>query len=378
MNVTALRQRDYAEFLSGETHGQSDAAGASHFDVLVDGQCLDNWDEIAAGFDDVNYDQTALFTNLRWGEAHMSGIMLRQGATVIAAARAVIITLPGFAKGIAFVRGGPMWRLQGRPADTGLYRKAVQAIKDEYSARRGHHLVIIPRFNPDYAGMEADMLKDAGFRVLRKSEDPNRYFVNLALTPEQHLQNVGRGWRRALKKAQKNEFDITLSDSVEDVADFIALNRKMLKRKGYYDSKGVLLLPQLIRDLPPSLRPKLLMVRYRGQLVTASANVFTGDTVHGIFGASDDTMLSLNAGYAHEWWLLDWLSHEGFKWYDHGGDSLSEGLRYFKTGIVGKEGRILPVNVEWEYSAGVGPRAVAELAFAARAAKRAYIKFLNR
>jgi hypothetical protein len=374
MTVTALHQRDYAAFMAADQA----APAAPPFEVLVDGQCDENWDDIAAGFDDVNYDQTATFSNLGWGEGRMSRIMLRHDGKVVALARVAIITLPGYRKGIAFTRGGPLWRRQGVTADHGIYRAAIAAIQAEYSVRRGHHLVITPRFNPDYAPLEADMLDAAGFRVLRKSADPNRYFVNLQLTKEQQMSSLDQGWRRNLKKAVANGFDIGLTSSDADLECFIALNRAMLKRKKFLDSGNVLLLPQLMRDMPVSLRPQIVLARYQGRPVVGAAITFIGDVAHYLFGASDDSMLPLKAGYALQWWTIEWLSGRGLKWYDLGGESLSDGLRQFKRGLVGKQGRVLEANVEREFDGSAGARMAAEAIFAVRSARRAYMKLLNR
>lgn len=374
MTVTMLRH----EYYSGIAAGEPAASAAHRFDVRVDDQCPDNWDEIAAGFDDVNYDQTATFSNLGWGEGRMSRIMLRHEGEAIAMARVAIITLPGYRKGIAFTRGGPLWRKTGAPIDQSIYRAAIAVIQAEYSVRRGHHLVVTPRFNPDYAPLEADMLDTAGFRVLRKSADPYRYFVNLQLSKEQQMSSLDQGWRRNLKKALGNGFEIGLSDSEADLECFIALNRTMLKRKKFLDSGNVLLLPQLMRDMPPSLRPKIALARYQGRPVVGAAITFTGDVAHYLFGASDDSMLPLKAGYALQWWAIEWLSAQGFKWYDLGGESLSDGLRQFKRGLVGKQGRVLEANVEREFNGSGGSRMAAEAIFAVRSAKRAYMKLLNR
>lgn len=375
MTATALRQADHADFIAHDT--QADAT-AQAFDVLIDAQCPADWDEIVTHFDDVDYDQTATFSNLGWGEARMSRIMLRQDGDVAAAARVVIITLPGLSKGIAFIRGGPVWRRHGRKVDTGLYRAAIAAIRTEYADRRGLHLTITPRFNPDYAPLEADILKSEGFRVNRQSADPYRYFVNVSLTEKEQMASFDQGWRRNLKKALANGFEIGLSERQEDLDCFIALNRRMLARKNFLDSGNVLLLPRLVRDLPPSLRPIIVMARHQGQPVVGAAIVFSGDTAHYLFGASDDSMLPLKGGYALQWWLIDWLSREGFKWYDLGGESLSDGLRQFKRGLVGKQGCVLEGNVELEFGGSVSSRFAAEAIFAVRSAKRAYMKFLNR
>ncbi|MFN3658771.1 MAG: lipid II:glycine glycyltransferase FemX [Pseudolabrys sp.] len=372
MTATALRQADHVGY-------SARADGASQqFEVLIDAQCPADWDETVARFDDVNYDQTAVFTNNGWGAARMSRLMLRRNGAVVAAARTAIITLPGVPKGIAFLRGGPLWRRHGAAVDLALYRAAVDAARAEYGERRGHHLVITPRFNPDYAPMEGDILKSEGFRVQRQSADPYRYFVRVDISEKEQMASFEQGWRRNLKKALANGFEIGLTDRQEDLDTFIALNRRMLARKHFLDSGNVLTTPQLIRDMPAALKPKIVLARHQGKPVVGAAIVFAGDTAHYLFGASDDSMLPLKGGYALQWWLIDWLRREGFKWYDLGGESLSDGLRQFKRGLVGKQGCVLEGNIEYECDGSIGGRMAAEVIFAVRSAKRAYMKYLNR
>jgi CelD/BcsL family acetyltransferase involved in cellulose biosynthesis len=152
----------------------------------------------------------------------------------------------------------------------------------------------------------------------------------------------------------------------------------MLARKNFLDSGNVLTTPRLIRDMPGPLKPKIVLARHEGKPVVGAAIVFAGDTAHYLFGASDDSMLPLKGGYALQWWVIDWLRREGFKWYDLGGESLSDGLRQFKRGLVGKQGCVLEGNIEYEYDGSVSGRMAAEVIFAIRSAKRAYMKYLNR
>jgi hypothetical protein len=64
-----------------------------------------------------------------------------------------------------------------------------------------------------------------------------------------------------------------------------------------------------------------------------------GDTAFYVFGATDDAALALNAGYALQWWIVEWLSTLPVRWYDLGGEALDAGLRQFKKGLVGKARR---------------------------------------
>jgi hypothetical protein len=350
---------------------------ANGLEVLVDKRVSCNWDELISGFDDVSYDQTEAFSKLRWGEGRTSQLVLVRNGDVVAGARVVILTQPGLAKGLAYLRGGPFWRRHGPASDMRLYRAAIQAIRAEYCDHRGHHLVVTPRFHPEFSPREARILQAEGFRARRASPDPCRYFVNLGIDRERQMESLDQGWRRNLRKALGHDLEITLGDSAADLERFIGLNTSLKRRKRFHDHGHALLLPELSHALPPDLRPQIALVHHRGRPVAGAALLLAGDVAHYLFGGSDDAMLKLNAGYALQWFLVERLTVHGHRWYDLGGESLSEGLRRFKRGLVGREGRIVEANVDYECSGSTTGRMVAELVLGVRAAKRLYMRLLN-
>lgn len=355
--------------------GRSSARGAQ---VFIDTFAAREWDALVSQFLDVSYDQTAAFSNLRWGEGRLSELVLVEQGEPVAGARVAILTQPGLSKGLAYLRAGPFWRRRGLAPDPGRYRAAINAIRTEYCLRRGHHLAITPRFHPEFSVIEADVLRSEGFCARRVSPDPHRYFVNLSIDREERqMASLDQGWRRNLRKALAHDLDMTLGDGEADIERFIGLNASLRRRKRFHDQGHALLLPELARSLPPSLRPIIALAYHRGRPVAGAALLLAGDIAQYLFGGSDEEMLKLNAGYALQWWLVGRLSAEGYKWYDLGGESLSEGLRRFKRGLVGKEGRIVEANVDYEYCGSTTGRAVAEMMFGMRAAKRFYMKLLN-
>ncbi len=356
---------------------RKDELAANGLEVLVDEHAACGGDELISGFDDVSYDQTGAFSKLRWGEGRLSRLVLVRNGEVVAGARVVILTQPGIARGLAYLRGGPFWRRHGVAPDARLYRAAVKAIRAEYCDHRGHHLVVTPRFHPEFSPRESRILQSEGFRVRGASPDPCRYFVNLGIGRDRQLESLDQGWRRNLRKALGHVLEITLGDSAADMERFIDLNSSLKRRKRFHDHGHALLLPELSRALPPKLRPQIALVYHRGQPVAGAALLLAGDVAHYLFGGSDEAMLKLNAGYALQWSLVERLSARGHQWYDLGGESLSEGLRQFKRGLVGREGRIVEANVDYEYSGSTTGRMVAELVLGVRAAKRLYMKLLN-
>jgi hypothetical protein len=364
-----------AQVLRHEDERNASAGGG--IEVLVDDRAAGDWDALIAGFDDMSLDQTEAFSTLRWGEPRISQLTLIDGDEAVAGARVAILTQPGFTKGLAYLRGGPFWRRHGVAPDARVYRKAIEAIRAEYCVARGHHLVVTPRFHPEFSSHEGKMLEAEGFRTRRASPDPHRYFVNLSIDRERQMDSLDQGWRRNLRKALGHDLEFTLGDGDADMARFISLNTSLKRRKRFHDQGHALLLPELARTLPPMLRPQIALAYHRGQPVAGAALLLAGDIAQYLFGCSDKAMLKLNAGYALQWWLIERLSARGHQWYDLGGESLSEGLRQFKRGLVGREGRIVEANVDYEHSGSATGRMIAEVVFGVRAAKRFYMKLLN-
>jgi hypothetical protein len=352
-------------------------AATSELEVRVDDQVACAWDELIADFDDVSYDQTEAFSHLRWGEGRISRIVLMQGGDVAAGARVIVLTQPGLASGLAYLRGGPFWRRHGIAPDISLYRAAIEAVRGEFCDRRGHHLVVTPRFHPQFSQLEARLLQAEGFRPRRASHDPYRYFVNLGVDRDRQMESLDQGWRRNLRKALSHGLEMTLGDSTADIERFIGLSASLKRRKPLHDHDHALLLRPLSRALTAELRPQIALAYHRGRPVAGAALLLAGDVAYYLFGGSDEAMLRLNAGYALHWWLVERLSARGLQWYDLGGESSSEGLRQFKRGLVGREGRIVKANIDYELSGSTAGRLVAELVFGVRAAKRFYMKLIK-
>ncbi len=63
--------------------------------VLIDSHAAKEWDDLISEFVDVSYDQTAAFSNLRWGEGRLGELVLVEHGEPVAGARIAILTQPG-------------------------------------------------------------------------------------------------------------------------------------------------------------------------------------------------------------------------------------------------------------------------------------------
>jgi hypothetical protein len=338
-------------------------------DCEVDTVPDQSWDRIAGEFDDLNYDQIACYAAGHWGK-RVSHLLLRRQGEAVAGARTAIVTLPGFARGLAFLRFGPFWRRHGGTADIAIYRGAIAALVEEYCVRRGHCLTVIPRPSPEFYQQECDVLSEFGFSVRRKVPDPHRYFIDLSLDEEAQMRSLEQKWRYNLRHALAHDFEIRLCDNDADIRAFQSLHATMATRKGFYNHDRVHLLPELAAQLPEALRPRIALAFHQGRPVVGATIALLGDTAYYVFGGSDAAALSLKAGYALQWWIIRWLSTQKVRWYDLGGEAQEPGLRQFKKGLVGKRGTVVTMNGEYDFWMQASARLAADTIYGLRGVQR--------
>lgn len=356
-----------------ETMTRQSAAGIARFTSkrsesdTFDGR---NWDELAAGFDDISLDQTAAYTDAKWGQARSSHLVLRDGDTVVAGARVLLLKLPFISRGVAFVKYGPVWWRQGRQADPKTYRAVVEALIEEYCQRRRMLLTIQPRAHPEYSDVEQEMLREIGFFTRENNADPERYLVNLDLDEEAQKKSLSAKWRLNLRKSLATGVEVRLVDLEEGIGEFASLHGQMVARKNAARKDPIELMSGISRRLPNRIAPRLVFAYHDGIPVAGAVIAIHGDTAYFVFGATSDAALATRAGYALQWWIINWLSREGPQWYDLGGACGSSGLRQFKSGLVGQAGRIVQMPHEMQYCCSRSDRIAGNCVFTGAALLR--------
>ena len=117
---------------------------------------------------------------------------------------------------------------------------------------------------------------------------------------------------------------------------------------------------------------------HEGTPVAGAVVAVLGDTAYYVFGATSDEALPLKAGYALQWWIVNWLSDKKVRWYDLGGEAMEPGLRQFKKGLVGKSGVVLAMPGELDYWTHAVGQIVADGIYGFRAARGAVLSLLSR
>ncbi len=339
-------------------------------DIRVEQIEADAWDRLAEGFVDVNQEQTNCFCAAKWGAERLEYAVVRKGNDILGGAVVIVLPVPGTGSAMSLIKWGPLWRRPCSSADAERLRDVLTALKDEYATRRRHYLSIHPHADPACREMTEQILDDLGFAPSWSLNDPDRYLVNVALTPDELKASFNQKWRYNLKKSQANDFQISLVNSDEGLTQFMNLYRQMLERKRFFDSSAISTLPALMRAPTASFRPEVIIVSHQGEPTAGAVIDVSGERAVYLYGATDERALGLKAGYAMHWWIAERLcENAGIRWYDLGGKDGDQGLHQFKKGFVGKQGVILPTPPSFEYAPSRFSRTLGRAVYALRDAK---------
>ena len=327
-----------------------------------------DWDAMTAEFADASYEQSVAYAASRWGARRLVGIVLRDAAgRPLAAALAVTARLPVVGAGLAYVKFGPLWRPRGMNPTPEILSRALVALRRELGERRGLLVRVLPPADPGTESVWERALAAAGFVPGAALPHPERYLVDLSLSDDEQLVSFGKHWRAQLRKAATDlEFEEQAGGRV--LEEFHRVFQSMVRRKRFDDRHGLEALPALLGHPVVAHRIRGFVARHAGQPVALSMVGGAGETLHALFGATADRALPLRAGYALRWWVLRRLRDGGARWLDLGGDEGDEGLRHYKTGCVGKRGRIVPLLGEFDWCARPLSRLAARAVGLARSA----------
>jgi Acetyltransferase (GNAT) domain len=318
----------------------------------------EDWDRLLPEFEDTSFEQTAAFASSRWGPDRTVCLAIENAGVIVGGACVVLFRFPVLRRAVAYVKYGPVWRRNGAKIGSKDYRSIVAALVQHLGEEQGHAIVLAPRPSPDYFDQERQDLRALAFEAGRPTNDPNRYFVDLALDEEVQFRNLGQKWRYNLRQSRKNNIQIVWSDDPESIREFNSLYSLMKTRKAFDDCDPADALLSMRRRLPRSLKPQIVLAYHNGNPIAGAAIATCGDTAYYMFGASRDEALPLRAGYAVQWAITQKLREEGVRWYDLGGSVGTEGLRQFKCGLVGKKGTVVDTQGELCYCSGIGARMI--------------------
>lgn len=346
--VSGILSPEQAVDLSAEKIAQSECSVR-----YVDGP---EYDGRAARYADVVSEQTSSFMESRWGASRTERVVIERDGEEIAVAAVMLVSIPGTDRGLAIVKWGPLWRPKGAELDLTRPKAALEALSEEYVERRGCFLSIQPHADPEFSDLEVATLESLEFTPGASLRYPDRYLVDVSISPEELKTSLDQKWRYNLKKSLKNDLEIKMVEAEEGYSEFMQLYSQMLDRKQFQDSSAISTLEDLMNSEEKELKPVFIMVYADGKPTAGAVVSVSGERAVYLYGATDERALRLKAGYAMHGWIADWLCGlPGVRWYDLGGSDGDQGLHQFKKGFCGKVGHIVTTPPSYHRSrAGLG------------------------
>ena len=332
--------------------------------VALETLSAEDWHEILLRFADARIEQSHIYAAVRAKKGRIRHLVVRDGEVPVAAAQIVERRLPLLGDRIAFVKYGPVWRRQESESGPGCLEAALRGLHERLVQKEGAMLRVMPSADPSSTDDCKDMLIALGFKR-RPIDSPQRYLVDLALSDDELRASLKGKWRYNLKRAEARGLTFRTARGASAMQEFVTLHHGMRQRKNFAEPFDVEALPRLA-ELPPPLCPRVLLCELDGRPVAGAVISMAGDTAAYLLGAMDEQGARLDAGYVLHWRAVTWLKRRSCRWYDLGGDCNDAGLRQFKSGMVGKQGRM--ANLPGYFDAAGSARAalLGRLAFGLR------------
>ncbi|MGC2185038.1 MAG: peptidoglycan bridge formation glycyltransferase FemA/FemB family protein [Terriglobales bacterium] len=298
------------------------------------------WNSILEKFDDANLMQTWSYASARWGQDHLSHVLLRENSEIVAAAQVVTKTMPFLGAGVSFVRGGPIWQLRGRESDPEILRQMLRALRRIFVNQRGLLLQISPPGVADCAGAMRRLFEEEWLTTDVTAGVELTALIDLSHPLEDMRRSLRSTWRRNLVLAERNNFTIQQGSSDELFEAVGKLYVEGLRRKHLTAIVSLAQLKKIQKDLPESQKMRVLLCEYQGEPVSGVAVPCLGNTAQALLSGTADRGLNLRGSYLLQWRMLEWLEESGYRWYDLDGISrdLNSGDTQFKLGFAGRLG----------------------------------------
>jgi lipid II:glycine glycyltransferase (peptidoglycan interpeptide bridge formation enzyme) len=318
-------------------------------DGQVDGQTAESWSTIIAQFADANIYQTWAYGAVRWGERHLSHLVIRRNGQVLAAAQLRIARMPLIPSGVAYLRWGPMCQINRGLLNPAVVVAMISRLREEYAKRRGLALYVIPNAfaGSDRAAVFQNALAGSGLHSEPALGHYRTVVVDLEPAEEDLRKRLDKKWRNQLNGSEKNGLVLEMSDGPEAYREFLRLYEAMRARKQFDTSVDVNQFARIHELLSGLARTQVFLARKDGEAIGALVCSLMGDTAIYLLGATNEKAMELKAANFLQWRVMLWLKERGARWYDLGGidPEANPGGYHFKSGLGGVDQTHLPPHI---------------------------------
>jgi len=319
----------------------NNAPDDSQYRCEIDSVVESEWTGLVDHFQDANIYQTWSYGAVRWGEKHLSHLVLRRNDEVVAIAQLRVIRFPLLRSGVAYLRWGPLCHLRGSEFEPEILCRMVAALHKEYVRKRGLLLRVLPNA---FAGSQRAQLFQTTFSRLAgtplETGNAEKTFL-LDLTPalEAVRKNLDQKWRNQLNRAEKNGLSIREGTDPEDFRIFAGIYQSMRSRKKFDTTIDIDEFARLQKRLPGTQRMKIMNCFLQGAPVAGIVCSAMGDSAVYLLGATGENGLNAKGTYLLQWTMIKWLKENGIHYYDLGGidPERNPGVYHFKRGLSGRE-----------------------------------------
>jgi lipid II:glycine glycyltransferase (peptidoglycan interpeptide bridge formation enzyme) len=350
------------------------------YTVEVDTVDRGSWYSTLRRFADANIYQTWSYEAVRSGERNLSHLLLKRSGDIVAAAQVRLTRMPYLNVGVAYVRWGPMWRLQGTDEDEKIFAQALRALRNEYASRRRYFVRFLPCLFDDQAERFRAIIEREGFTRPTSETVQRTLLMRLDRSLEDMRKGLDQKWRNCLNRAEKNGLQIMEGQEDDLFTQFISIHRQMHERKKFVETSDVNEFQLVQRDLPESFKMKVLLAYSGGQPSGGVVCSCIGDMGVYLFGGTNNAGMSTKSSYLLQWEALKWLKAQGAKWYNlHGIDPVKNpGTFRFKEGFCGKNGKDVRFLGSYDACDHAATFTAVRLANAARLLVRSSRQYLRR
>jgi hypothetical protein len=310
------------------------------FSSEVDFVSETRWSEITAEFGDANLYQTWPYGVARSGEARVSLLLLKQGATVRAAVQVRIAKIPGLPLGVAYVLLGPLWQRRDGATDLGIFRQAVRALRKEYAGRRGLIVRLVPNLFDAENPVFLKILEAEGYVFQNRAPRRRTILMNLEPALDELQRGLHQKWRYHLNKARKQNLEIIEGEDDHLFEAFRRIFGEMVDRKQLVNFTGPDICRKAQAKLLPREKVRVFLCKIEGEVCAGGICSALGDTGIYLFGATSNRGIKTYASYLAHWRMLEWVKERGCRRYDLNGinPETNPGGFQFKSQLAGLHG----------------------------------------
>lgn len=335
-NVDAGKPAQQLSNALGRRHADTGAFRAE-CDAITESE----WHQLMTKFEDANIYQSWAYGSVRWGERNLSHLVLKQGGAVVGIAQLRIMRPTILSAGIAYLRWGPVCHSTQRALDVKVARAMASALRSEYVVKRKLFLQVLP--NAFLGTRRWEVLRAAfgqftcPFTLGR--EKYRTFLLDLAPNLEDLRKKLDRKWRNHLNAAERNPLRIVSGESSAEFPVFIKLYEQMRQKKRFETHFRVEEFGRINERIPGGRKMRIFLCIHEDQPVAGVVCSAMGNSAIYLLGASTDAARKLQASYALQWAVIQWLKQRGIRYYDLGGIDPAEnaGVYAFKRGLSGED-----------------------------------------